>query len=88
MASEAFAVGLFELMLIGRGVRTVVMCAELLWWRCHRRLLADVLLVSGFDVRHITDEGVATAHQLAPPARIVSGKLCYPGEDKAWHPAC
>ena len=40
-ASEEFAEGLFDLLMIAPGLRTSVMCAELLWWRCHRRILAD-----------------------------------------------
>src|SRR4051812_13595446 len=43
VATEEFAEGLFELLLLANGLRTAVMCAEVLWWRCHRRLIADVL---------------------------------------------
>ena len=75
--SEEFAEGLFELLMIANGVRTAVMCAELLWWRCHRRIIADVLVALRYEVRHIRDAGDAEPHELAPPARMVDGALTY-----------
>jgi uncharacterized protein (DUF488 family) len=75
--SEEFAEGLFELSMIASGVRTGVMCAELLWWRCHRRIIADVLVALGREVCHIRDTGPAEIHVLAPPARVVDGVLTY-----------
>lgn len=77
LATEEFAAGLFELMLLARGLRAVIMCAEALWWRCHRRLIADVLTSLGFPVVHIRGVGVAEAHAIASPARIVRGRLRY-----------
>ena len=76
-AGEEFAGGLFELLMIASGVRAAVMCAELLWWRCHRRLIADVLVSLGYEVRHIRDAGAAELHELTPPARLVDGVLTY-----------
>ena len=75
--SEEFAEGLFELMMIAGGLRTVIMCAEVLWWRCHRRIIADVLTSLGVDVEHLRDEKPGERHRLAPPARIVGGTLTY-----------
>jgi uncharacterized protein (DUF488 family) len=75
--SEEFAEGLFELLMIASGLRAAVMCAELLWWRCHRRIIADVLVSLGCEVRHIRDAGPAELHELAPPARLVDGALTY-----------
>lgn len=75
--SEEFAEGLFELLMIANGLRAAVMCAELLWWRCHRRIIADVLVALGYEVRHIRNAGVAELHELAPPARMVDGVLTY-----------
>jgi uncharacterized protein (DUF488 family) len=77
IATEEFAAGLTELMLIAGGLRTTIMCAEILWWRCHRRLIADVLTVLGERVEHIRDERVTELHRLGPPARIVNGELTY-----------
>jgi uncharacterized protein (DUF488 family) len=75
--TEAFAEGLFELLMLAHGQRTAVLCAELLWWRCHRRLIADVAVSRGLSVAHIRDEGPATAHPLVAPARLVDGMLTY-----------
>lgn len=77
VASEAFAEGFFELLLIAGGLRTAVMCAEVLWWRCHRRLIADVLSSLGHEVIHIRDASSAAPHRLAAPARLVRGELSY-----------
>lgn len=77
LASEEFAAGLFDLLVLANGLRTAVMCAELLWWRCHRRLVADVLVSLGIEVVHIRDERVAERHRLAPPGRIERGRLVY-----------
>ena len=76
-ASEEFADGLFELLTIAMGMRTAVMCAELLWWRCHRRLIADVVTSLGYEVRHIRDAGPSELHVLTAPARVVDGLLTY-----------
>ncbi len=77
LATEEFAAGLFELTMAARGLRTAIMCSEVLWWRCHRRLIADVLVSLGIPVMHIRDASAAEAHRLAPPARIVDGRLSY-----------
>jgi uncharacterized protein (DUF488 family) len=77
VASEEFAAGLFELMIIAAGLRTVIMCAEILWWRCHRRLIADVLTACGEHVIHIRDAKTSDVHRLAPPARVDKGVLTY-----------
>ncbi len=53
------------------------MCAEMLWWQCHRRLIADVLLSLGYDVLHIQTEKPPEPHRLAEPARLVDGVLSY-----------
>jgi uncharacterized protein (DUF488 family) len=78
IATEEFAEGLFELSMLAGGLRTVIMCAEVLWWRCHRRLIADVLRYSGFEVVHIRDEGASEFHRLEAPARVIGGQLSYP----------
>ena len=77
MHTEEFAEGLFDLLMLAGGMRTAIMCAELLWWRCHRRLIADQLTASGFDVWHIATSSAAAPHRLAPPARLVQGYLSY-----------
>ena len=80
VATEEFAAGLFELLMIAHGLRTVVMCSEVLWWRCHRRIISDVVTSLGGEVLHIRDAGAAERHRLAAPARVVRGVLTYVSE--------
>jgi uncharacterized protein (DUF488 family) len=75
--TEEFAGGLFELMMAGRGLKTAMMCAEVLWWQCHRRLISDVLSSIGATVLHIRDESPPEKHRISAPARIVDGRLIY-----------
>ena len=80
MWSEEFAEGLVELANIAHAMPTAVMCSELLWWRCHRALIADALRFLGFDVVHVMREGAAKPHPYTAPARIVGGELAYPAD--------
>ena len=59
--------------------RTVVMCAEALWWRCHRGLIADALAASGSAVWHIGTDARVEAHPFTGAARLVDGELTYAG---------
>lgn len=59
--------------------RTCVMCAEAVWWRCHRRLIADDFVARGWTVLHLLGPGNAQPHLLNPDAVMVDGVLCYPG---------
>jgi uncharacterized protein (DUF488 family) len=77
MATEAFADGLDRLVNLASGLRMAVMCAESLWWRCHRGLIADVLRWLGFDVIHILGPGSTALHPYTAAARIVGGRLSY-----------
>jgi uncharacterized protein (DUF488 family) len=79
IATEEFAEGLFELSLLAGGLRTAIMCSEILWWRCHRRLIADVLTSLDIPVVHIRDACIAEPHRLTAPAMLVSGRLTYTG---------
>lgn len=54
-----------------------VMCAETLWWRCHRRLLADALAVRGHQVLHIMAAGQEVEHPLHPALRVEGGRPVY-----------
>jgi uncharacterized protein (DUF488 family) len=78
MASPEFAAGLKALESLASGRTTVMMCAEALWWRCHRRLVSDVLTVRGWEVVHVASTGRATTHQLTPFAVIEAGTPTYP----------
>jgi uncharacterized protein (DUF488 family) len=61
---EEFAQGLVELLLPAQGLRTAMMCAEVLWWRCHRRIIADVVVSLGRSVVHILDSKTASPHKV------------------------
>jgi uncharacterized protein (DUF488 family) len=80
MATPEFAAALDEL--IAQAVRrpTAVMCAEALPWRCHRRLIADALIVRGWDVRDILGPGQVERHALTSFARIEDDRITYPAE--------
>jgi len=77
METDAFAEGLDRLLNLAFGLRTAVMCAEALWWRCHRGLIADVLRWLGFEVIHILGPGSTSSHPYTAAARIVRGRLTY-----------
>jgi len=79
--SDEFAEGLFELQMLASGLRTAIMCAEAPWWRCHRRLVSDVLVFLGWRVVHIRDARHADDHRLGPPAHVVRGALSYARSD-------
>jgi uncharacterized protein (DUF488 family) len=65
------------------GVRTAVMCSESVWWRCHRRLIADVVLLAGrMPVRHLMPDGRLDAHRAAEGARVGDdGLVVWDGTD-------
>jgi uncharacterized protein (DUF488 family) len=77
MATMAFADGLARLMDVARGERTAMMCAEALWWRCHRGLIADVLRWAGWRVTHILNAGVTVIHPYTSAARMGPEGLSY-----------
>jgi uncharacterized protein (DUF488 family) len=57
---------------------TAFMCAEGPWWRCHRRLVADAMLVRGWTVEHVMPDGRLQAHALTPFALVEGERLTYP----------
>jgi uncharacterized protein (DUF488 family) len=77
--SAEFAEGLDELMAIASAARTAIMCSEGLWWRCHRRIISDNLVIRDLTVEHIMPTGKLSTHALAPFARVVDGKIVYDG---------
>jgi uncharacterized protein (DUF488 family) len=56
---------------------TAIMCAEAVWWRCHRSLISDYLKVCGVEVLHILDRNKAEPHPFTSAAKIVNGELSY-----------
>jgi uncharacterized protein (DUF488 family) len=79
MGTQGFRDGLGQLLEMAGHGPTVIMCAEAVWWRCHRRLVSDALVVRGVEVRHIVGPGVAERHELTEFARVEDGRLSYPG---------
>jgi uncharacterized protein (DUF488 family) len=78
METPAFEYALDELLRFAT-VPTAVMCAEAVWWRCHRQLIADALVAGGISVRHITSAAAAAAHEMTDFARLTGGRVRYPG---------
>jgi uncharacterized protein (DUF488 family) len=76
-ASAEFAEGLAELLKQAAGKRTAMMCAEAVWWRCHRSIVSDVLKLRGIEVIHIINAKHTAVHPYTSPAHIVDGKLSY-----------
>ena len=70
MRTEGFQAAMDEVLAQAAADRTVVMCAESLWWRCHRRLLADFAVAArGAPVRHLLHDGRIEDHRLSPGLR-------------------
>ncbi len=60
---------------------TAIMCAEAVWWRCHRSLISDYLKARGIEVMHILDANKAEPHPYTSAARMANGKLSYAPEN-------
>jgi uncharacterized protein (DUF488 family) len=78
MGGSEFQAGLAALETLAANRVTAMMCAEGLWWRCHRRLVSDALTTRGWQVVHIGPYGGATEHELTPFAVVRAGRLTYP----------
>lgn len=77
--SDKFRAGLTRLRELGRERRCAIMCAEALWWRCHRRIITDYLLAAGERVLHIMGPGTIEPAHITNGARLdASGALTYP----------
>lgn len=70
-----FRSGLEELRRLGNATTCVIMCAEAVWWRCHRRIIADHLIASGEAVFHILGPSVIDRAHLTEGARIGEGRI-------------
>ena len=82
--TDTFRAGLQELLAIARTHRCAIMCAEAVWWRCHRRIVADYLMARGVPVQHIMGPGKVTPATLTPGAVVLAdGTLRYPASDEA-----
>jgi uncharacterized protein (DUF488 family) len=79
METEEFRAAIAELLKLAQRKRTAIMCAEAVWWRCHRSLVSDYLKVAGVLVTHILSEGKSEVHPYTSAASIINGKLSYKG---------
>ena len=79
---DDFRAGLERLRELGAGARAAIMCAEIAWQRCHRRIIADYLIAAGEEVWHILAPGKVEPARLTPAARPgPKGALIYPKEE-------
>jgi uncharacterized protein (DUF488 family) len=78
METAEFSAGLDALLAFASLATTTVMCAEAVWWRCHRQLLADALLGQGVAVWHIVGSAAPKLHHLSDFARLENGRVSYP----------
>src|SRR5438034_9393332 len=82
METEEFRKGIQRLLHLTNEVgETAIMCAEAVWWRCHRSLISDYLKTRGMEVMHILDAHKAEPHPFTSAARIINGTLSYANEE-------
>jgi uncharacterized protein (DUF488 family) len=79
METEEFKTGVEELLELASEKRVAIMCAEAVWWRCHRSLISDWLKAEGHEVIHILDERKTDEHPYTSAARVIDGRLSYKG---------
>ncbi|GGG54262.1 hypothetical protein GCM10011374_16450 [Kocuria dechangensis] len=79
MQTDEFRAALAELESLAEERTVAVMCAEAVWWRCHRSLVAEALLVRGHDVQHIMGPGKLTPATLRDFAVVDGDRITYPG---------
>ena len=77
METRPFIDAVESLLEIARGGRTAIMCAEAVWWRCHRSMIADYLKAGGTQVLHILGTTKLQEHPYTSAARLVDGRLSY-----------
>ena len=72
-----FAAALEALEAWAREAPTAYLCAEALWWQCHRRIISDQLVARGWDVQHVLPTRATVQHQLPEFARVDGGRIVY-----------
>ena len=83
METPEFAAGIDRLLVLARESRIALMCAEAVWWRCHRGLVSDYLKARGHEVVHIVDAKKADPHPWTSAAKMVDGRLDYSADAEA-----
>ena len=80
--TDEFAAALAELRAVAAQASTAIMCSESVWWRCHRRIVADVLvLLHGFEVHHLMPDGRLTLHEPSAGARVSDSAVYWDVQD-------
>ncbi len=77
METEEFKRGIVELEKLAIAKTTAYMCAEAVWWRCHRSMVSDDLKAKGWTVLHIMAEGKVQEHPYTSVATVENGEVCY-----------
>jgi len=80
MLTGEFENAMGQLIALAEGSRTAYMCAERVYFRCHRMLVSDWLVGRGHEVMHVDGKGEAKAHRLTGEARMIEGELIYRGD--------
>jgi len=80
MLTPEFEQAISELVALAENTRTAYMCAERVYFRCHRMLVSDWLVAHGHQVLHIDATGPVRAHKLTAEARMIDGRLIYRGD--------
>lgn len=80
MLTEEFEGGITELLRLADQAPTAYMCAERVYFRCHRMMVSDWLVAHGHEVLHIDGVGPAKPHKLMQEARMIGGQLIYRGD--------
>jgi uncharacterized protein (DUF488 family) len=80
MLTEDFQRGMAELLKLAEQSRTAYMCAERVYFRCHRMLVSDWLVAHGHEVSHIDGTGPVKQHELMAEARLLDGQVIYRGD--------
>ncbi|MGE5341810.1 MAG: DUF488 family protein [Candidatus Omnitrophota bacterium] len=85
METNEFHTGIERLLALAARKRTAILCAEAVWWRCHRALISDYLKASGVQVQHIMNRTKTEPHPYTTAARLRDGKLSYSPDDPKLH---
>jgi len=80
MLTSEFRTAMAELVALAEGSRTAYMCAERVYFRCHRMLVSDWLVAHGHEVMHVEGTGPLKPHHLTAEARMINGELIYRGD--------
>jgi len=76
--TEQFKDGILKLLGLADQGRVAFMCAERLYWRCHRRIISDYLKAKGHTITHIISREKTKQHELSSLAKLIDGELNYP----------